>query len=136
MSFWLVKSEPDTWSWTQHVKKGADAWTGVRNHQAKTHLKAMQKGDLVFFYHSGDGREVVGVSEVVKEAYIDPTDKTNAFVCVDLKAVEPLKTPVTLAAIKADKKLAGMVLAKNARLSVQPVAADEWKAIRKMGGLK
>jgi predicted RNA-binding protein with PUA-like domain len=136
MSFWLVKSEPDTWSWAQHVKKGADAWTGVRNHQAKTHLKAMQKGDLVFFYHSGDGREVVGVSEVVKEAYIDPTDKTNAFVCVDLKAVEPLKTPVTLAAIKADKKLAGMVLAKNARLSVQPVAADEWKAIRKMGGLK
>jgi predicted RNA-binding protein with PUA-like domain len=136
MSFWLVKSEPDTWSWAQHVKKGADAWTGVRNHQAKTHLKAMQKGDLVFFYHSGDGREVVGVSEVVKEAYIDPTDKTNAFVCVELKAVEPLKTPVTLAAIKADKKLAGMVLAKNARLSVQPVAADEWKAIRKMGGLK
>jgi predicted RNA-binding protein with PUA-like domain len=136
MSFWLVKSEPDTWSWAQHIKKGADAWTGVRNHQAKTHLKAMQKGDLVFFYHSGDGREVVGVSEVVKEAYIDPTDKTNAFVCVDLKAVEPLKTPVTLAAIKADKKLAGMVLAKNARLSVQPVAADEWKAIRKMGGLK
>lgn len=136
MAYWLVKSEPGTWSWAQHVKKGADAWTGVRNHQAKAHLNAMKKGDKAFFYHSGEGKEVVGVSEVVKEAYPDPTDKTAAFVCVDLKAVEPLKAPVTLAAIKADKKLADMVLVKNSRLSVQPVAADEWKAIRKMGGLK
>jgi predicted RNA-binding protein with PUA-like domain len=96
----------------------------------------MKKGDRVFFYHSGGGKEVVGVSEVAKEAYIDPTDKTNAFVCVDLKSIEPLKMPVTLAAIKAEKALANMVLVKNSRLSVQPVNADEWKAIRKMGGLK
>lgn len=136
MAYWLIKSEPDTWSWDQHVKKGADAWTGVRNHQAKAHLKAMKKGDKAFFYHSGDGKQIVGVSEVVKEAYIDPTDKANAFYCVDFKAVEPLKTPVTLAAIKADKKFADMVLVNNSRLSVQPVTAAEWTAIRKMGGLK
>jgi predicted RNA-binding protein with PUA-like domain len=136
MSHWLVKSEPDTWSWDQHVKKGADAWTGVRNYQARTHLKAMKKSDLVFFYHSGDGKEIVGVSQVVKEAYPDPTDETGVFVCVDLKAVEPLKTPVTLATIKADKKFADMVLVHNSRLSVQPVTAAEWAAIRKMGGLK
>jgi predicted RNA-binding protein with PUA-like domain len=136
MSHWLVKSEPDTWSWDEHVKKGVDAWTGVRNHQAKAHLKNMKKGDLVFFYHSGEGKEIVGVSQVVKDAYADPTDKTGAFVCVDLKHVEPLKTPVTLAAIKADKKLADMVLVKNSRLSVQPVTAAEWSAIRKMGGMK
>jgi predicted RNA-binding protein with PUA-like domain len=136
MAHWLIKSEPDTWSWDQHVKKGADAWTGVRNHQAKAHLKAMKKGDKAFFYHSGEGKEIVGVTEVVKEAYFDPTDKTNAFYCVDFKAVEPFKTPVTLAAIKADKKFADMVLVNNSRLSVQPVTAAEWTAIRKMGGLK
>ena len=133
MAYWLVKSEPDTWSWDQHVKKGNDAWTGVRNFQARTHMKAMKKGDKVFFYHTGGEKAVVGVSEVVKEAYPDPTDKEGAFVCVDLKAVEPLKTPVTLAAIKADKKFADMVLVKAARLSVQPVTAAEWSAIRKMG---
>ncbi|MBC7769195.1 MAG: EVE domain-containing protein [Phycisphaerales bacterium] len=136
MAYWLVKSEPGTWSWEQHVKKGADAWTGVRNHQAKAHLNAMKTGDKVFFYHSNEGKAVVGVSEVVKEAYPDASDKTGAFVCVDLKAVEPLKTPVTLAAAKAEEKLAGMVLVNNSRLSVQPVTADEWKAVRRMGGLK
>jgi predicted RNA-binding protein with PUA-like domain len=136
MAYWLVKSEPTTWSWDQHVKKDADAWTGVRNHQAKAHLVAMKKGDKAFFYHSNEGKEIVGVSEVVKEAYPDASDKTGKFVCVDLKAVEPLKTPVTLAAIKAEEKLAKMVLVNNSRLSVQPVTADEWKAIRKMGGLK
>lgn len=136
MAYWLVKSEPDTWSWAQHVKKGADAWTGVRNHQAKAHLNAMKKGDKAFFYHSNEGKAVVGVTEVVKEAYPDASDKTGAFVCVDLKAIEPFKTPVTLAEIKANEKLANMVLVKNSRLSVQPVTADEWKMIRKMGGLK
>lgn len=136
MAYWLVKSEPDTWSWEQHVKKGADAWTGVRNHQAKVHLQNMKKADRVFFYHSNEGKEIVGVSEVVKEAYLDPTDKTNAFVCVDLKAVAPLKTPISLAAIKADKKLADMVLVKNSRLSVQPVTAAEWAHIAKLGGIK
>jgi predicted RNA-binding protein with PUA-like domain len=136
MAYWLVKSEPETWSWDQHVKKGNDAWTGVRNFQARTHLNAMKKGDKVFFYHTGDEKAVVGVSEVAKEAYADPTDKDGAFVAVDLKAIEPLKTPVTLAAIKADKAFKDMVLVKAARLSVQPVTADEWKAVRKMGGLK
>ncbi len=136
MAYWLVKSEPGVWSWDQHMKKGADAWTGVRNHQAKAHLNAMKKGDRAFFYHSGEGKAVVGVSEVVKEAYPDATDKTGAFVCVDLKAVEPVPQPVTLAAIKAEPKLAEMVLVKNSRLSVQPVTADEWKLVRKMGGLK
>jgi predicted RNA-binding protein with PUA-like domain len=136
MAYWLVKSEPDTWSWAQHVKKGADAWTGVRNFQARTHMNNMKKGDKVFFYHTGDEKAVVGVSEVVKEAYPDPTDKDGSFVCIDLKAIEPLKTPVTLAAIKADKRFADMVLVKAARLSVQPVTAAEWSAIRKMGGLK
>lgn len=135
MSHWLVKSEPATWSWDQHAKAKADAWTGVRNHQAKAHLKAMKKGDRVFFYHSGEEKAVVGVSEVVREAYPDATDKTGAFVCVDLKAVAPFKTPVTLAAIKAQKALADMVLVKNSRLSVQPVSAAEWKAIAKMGGV-
>ncbi|MEQ1810901.1 MAG: EVE domain-containing protein [Terricaulis sp.] len=136
MAYWLIKSEPDTWSWDQHVKKGADSWTGVRNHQAKVHLQNMKKGDKAFFYHSNEGKEIVGVSEVVKEAYIDPTDSKNAFFAVDFKAVEPLKTPVSLATLKADKHFADMVLVKNSRLSVQPVTADEWKAIRKMGGLK
>ena len=136
MAHWLIKSEPDTWSWEQHVKKGVDAWTGVRNHQAKAHLKAMKKGDRVFFYHSGEGKEIVGVSEVVKEAYVDATDKTGAFVCVDVKAVSPVKTPVTLAAIKAEKKLAEMVLVKNSRLSVQPVTDAEWALVSKMAGVK
>lgn len=136
MAYWLIKSEPDTWSWDQHVRKGADSWTGVRNHQAKVHLQTMKKGDKAFFYHSNEGKEIVGVSEVVKEAYIDPTDSKNAFFAVDFKAVEPLKTPVSLATLKADKHFANMVLVKNSRLSVQPVTADEWKAIRKMGGLK
>lgn len=136
MAYWLVKSEPETWSWDQHVKNGADAWTGVRNHQAKAHLKAMKAGDRVFFYHSGDSREVVGVSEVVREAYADPTDKSGGFFCVDLKAVEPAKQPVALAAIKAETLLADMVLVKNSRLSVQPVTAAEWKQVRKMAGLK
>ena len=136
MAYWLVKSEPDTWSWDDHVKKGVQGWEGVRNFQAAANMKKMQKGDRAFFYHTGGEKAVVGVSEVVKEAYPDPTDKEGAFVCVDLKAVEPLKTPVTLAAIKADKKFADMVLVKAARLSVQPVTAAEWSAIRKMGGLK
>jgi len=136
MAYWLIKSEPDAWSWDQHFKKGADSWTGVRNHQAKVHLQTMKKGDKAFFYHSNEGKEIVGVSEVVKEAYVDPTDKTNAFFAVDFKAVEPLKKPVKLATLKADKAFADMVLVKNSRLSVQPVTADEWKAIRKMGGLK
>ena len=134
MAHWLVKSEPGTWSWDAHVKAGKDAWTGVRNHQAKAHLKAMQPGDQVFFYHSGDDKAVVGVTGVVREAYPDKTDPTGAFVCVDLKAKAPLKQPVTLAAIKANPKLKDMVLVRNSRLSVQPVTAAEWAEVTRMAG--
>jgi len=136
MAYWLVKSEPDSWSWDSHVKAGADAWTGVRNHQAKAHLKAMKVGDQVLFYHSGEARSVVGVSEVAREAYGDPTDKSGAFVAVDLKAREPLKRAVSLAEIKAEPKLKEMVLVKNSRLSVQPVTPAEWALVLQMSGTK
>jgi predicted RNA-binding protein with PUA-like domain len=136
MAHWLVKSEPGTWSWDQHSKAGADAWTGVRNHQAKQHLMAMKPGDRVFYYHSGEDKAVVGISEVVKGAYPDPTDPSGAFVSVDLKAVQPLARPVSLAQIKADAALKDMVLVKNARLSVQPVTDAEWSAVCAMGGVK
>ena len=106
--YWLVKSEPSSWSWDQQVAKGAkgEAWTGVRNFTARQNLVNMKKGDKAFFYHSNEGKEIVGIAEVIKEAYPDPTDKTGKFVCVDIKADKPLPTPVTMAAIKADKKLA------------------------------
>jgi predicted RNA-binding protein with PUA-like domain len=134
MAYWLVKSEPETWSWDAHVKAGAaDAWTGVRNFQARAHLNAMQPGDKVFYYHSGDEKAVVGVSEVARAAYPDPTDPTGKFVAVDLKADRRLKRPVTLAEIKADPALAQMVLVKSSRLSVQPVRPDEWKRISEQG---
>ncbi|WP_395644988.1 EVE domain-containing protein [Terricaulis sp.] len=138
MAYWLVKSEAETWSWDQQVKKGAkgEPWTGVRNFQARNHLKAMKKGDLAFFYHSGDQKQIVGIAEVIKEAYPDATAKEGDWICVDIKADKALKTPVTLAAIKAEKKLADMVLVKNSRLSVQPVTAAEWTQICKMGGVK
>lgn len=137
MAYWLVKSEPDSWSWDQQVKAGAKGtpWTGVRNHTAKQNLQKMKKGDRAFFYHSNVGKEIVGIAEVIKEAYPDPTDKSGMFVCVDLKAVEPLKTPVTLDAVKKEKKLADMALIKLSRLSVQPVTAEEWKIVTKMGGV-
>ena len=136
MAHWLIKSEPGTWSWEQHAKAGADAWTGVRNHQAKPHLTAMTPGDLAFFYHSGEDKAVVGISEVVRAAYPDPTDVSGAFVCVDFKAVRPVPQPVTLARIKADGALEGMVLVKNSRLSVQPVSDAEWRAVCALGGVE
>jgi predicted RNA-binding protein with PUA-like domain len=135
MAYWLVKSEPGTWSWDQHAKAGADAWTGVRNFQAKAHLQAMKPGDRVLFYHSGDQKAVVGVSEVVRSAYPDPTDAGGAFVCVDLKAVEPVKRPVSLTEIKAEKALSNMVLVRNSRLSVQPVTPEEWALVGRMAGI-
>jgi predicted RNA-binding protein with PUA-like domain len=137
MAYWLLKTEPDSYSWDDQVKKGAkgDAWTGVRNFRAREHLKAMKKGDLAFFYHTGDEKQVVGIVEVIREGYPDPTDKEGVFTAVDLKAVKPLKQPVTLAAVKADKRLKDMVLAKQPRLSVQPVTAEEWKIVSGMGGL-
>jgi predicted RNA-binding protein with PUA-like domain len=137
MAYWLLKTEPDSYSWDDQVKKGAkgDAWTGVRNFRARQHLNAMKKGDLAFFYHTGDEKQVVGVVEVIREAYPDPTDKEGVFKAVDIKAVKPLKQPVTLAAVKADKRLKDMVLAKQPRLSVQPVTAEEWKIVSGMGGV-
>jgi len=135
MAYWLVKSEPETWGWDAHAKAGAaDAWTGVRNFQARAHLANMKKGDKVFYYHSGDEKAVVGVSEVAREAYPDPTDQTGRFLAVDLAADKPLKRPVTLAEIKADPAFKSMVLVKSSRLSVQPVAADEWKRISGLAG--
>ena len=138
MPYWLVKSEPGSWSWEQQVKSGAKgtAWTGVRNHVAKSNLKKMKKGDRAFFYHSGEGKDVVGVVEVIREAFPDPTDKTGAFVAVDVKAVAPVPKPVTLAAIKGEPRLASMALVKYSRLSVQPVSGEEWKLVCAMGGLK
>jgi predicted RNA-binding protein with PUA-like domain len=137
MAYWLLKTEPDSYSWDDQVKKGAkgDAWTGVRNFRARQHLTGMKKGDLAFFYHTGDEKQVVGIVEVIREAYPDPTDKDGVFKAVDIKAVKPLKAPVTLAAVKADKRLKDMVLAKQPRLSVQPVTAEEWKIVCAMGGV-
>jgi predicted RNA-binding protein with PUA-like domain len=138
MDYWLVKSEPDSWSWDQQVKSGkkGEAWTGVRNHTAKQNLEKMKKGDLAFFYHSNVGKEIVGIVEVVREAYPDPSAKAGEpWVVVDLAAREPLKTPVTLEAIKKEPKLKDMALVKLSRLSVQPVTAAEWKLVCKMGGV-
>ena len=135
---WLVKTEPETWSWDQQVKAGAkgEPWTGVRNFQARKHLQSMKKGDQVFFYHTGEEKQIVGVAEVIKEAYPDKTAKEGDWVCVDLKAVAPFKKPMTLADIRKDAKLKDMVLVNNARLSVQPVTDAEWKHIAALGGVK
>ena len=137
MNYWLVKSEPSTWSWDQQVARGAkgEAWTGVRNHAAKLNMMRMKKGDLAFFYHSNEGKEIVGIAEIIKEHYPDPTDASGKFVCGDIKAEKPLKSPVTLELLKHDRRFAKMALIKLSRLSVQPVTADEWKAICKLGGL-
>jgi predicted RNA-binding protein with PUA-like domain len=138
MNTWLVKSEPDSWSWDQQVKSGkkGEPWTGVRNHTAKQNLQKMKKGDLAFFYHSNVGKEIVGIVEVVRESYPDPKAKAGEpWVVVDLAAREPLKTPVTLEAIKKDPKLKDMALVKYSRLSVQPVTTAEWKLVCKMGGI-
>jgi predicted RNA-binding protein with PUA-like domain len=136
MNYWLVKSEPDSWSWDQQVKSGkkGEPWTGVRNHTAKQNLEKMKKGDLAFFYHSNVGKEIVGIVEVVRESYPDPK-VGEPWVVVDLAAREPLKKPVTLVAIKAEPKLKDMALVKYSRLSVQPVTAAEWKLVCKMGGV-
>ena len=133
-----MKSEPDSWSWQQQVKKGAkgEAWTGVRNHSAKLNLMKMKKGDRALFYHSNIGKEAVGIVEIIREAYPDPTAEPGSpWVVVDVKAIEPFPTPVTLAAVKAEPKLKNMALLKLSRLSVQPVTAEEWKTVCRMGGL-
>lgn len=137
MRYWLYKSEPSAWSWDEQVKAGAKGtgWTGVRNHLAKQQMMAMQKGDRGFFYHSNDGKEIVGIVEVVKTYEPDPTDETGKLGMVTVKAVQPLKKPVTLVDIKAEKKLAKMSLVTSARLSVQPVTDAEWAIICTMAGV-
>ena len=138
MNYWLVKSEPSVWSWDQQVAKGAkgEAWTGVRNFTARQNLVNMKKGDKAFFYHSNEGKEIVGVVEVIREAYPDPTAAPGEpWVVVDIKAVMPLKTPVPLATIKGEPRLADMALMKYSRLSVQPVTDAEWDLVCTMGGI-
>jgi len=139
MSYWLMKTEPGSWSWDQQKAKGAkgEAWSGVRNFQAKSNLMKMKKGDRAFFYHSGEDKAVVGVVDVIREHYPDPTAKKGEpWVAVDVKAGAAAAKPVTLQAIKAEPKLKNMVLVKNSRLSVQRVTAAEWEAVCKMGDLK
>ena len=137
-NYWLFKSEPSSWSWEQQVKAGAKGthWNGVRNHLAKQQMMAMKKGDLGFFYHSNEGKEIVGIVEVIREYYPDPTDATGKFVMVDVKALKPMPNAVTLAAVKAEPKLAKMSLVTSMRLSVQPVTDAEWKLVCKMAGVK
>lgn len=136
MAYWLVKSEPDAFSWDQQVANGTEPWTGVRNYQARNNLRAMRMGDLAFFYHSNEGKEIVGVVRVTREAYPDPTAESGDWSCVDMTAVGPLPRPVTLAAMKADPKLEGLPLLKASRLSVVPVTDAHWKHICKLGGFK
>jgi predicted RNA-binding protein with PUA-like domain len=137
MAHWLYKSEPDVWSWQQQVEAGAKGthWNGVRNHSAKLNLMAMKKGDRGFFYHSNEGKEIVGIVEVIREAYPDHTAEPGSpWVMVDIKAVKPLKRPVTLAQVKAEPRLAKMALVTSMRLSVQPVTDAEWAVVLEMGG--
>ena len=135
MSHWLLKSEPDAFSWDQQVANGVEPWTGVRSHQAKRNLLLMRNGDLAFFYHSNTGREIVGIVEVVREAYPDPTATDGGdWVSVDVRAVEPVPRAVTLAAIKADPAFASFALVRSSRLSVVPVTPSEWTMLRRMGG--
>jgi predicted RNA-binding protein with PUA-like domain len=138
MAYWLFKTEPETFSWEMQKKKGAkgEPWSGVRNYAAAKHMKAMKRGDLGFFYHTGDEKQIVGIVEVIAEYKPDPTDETGRFGLVDVKAIEDVPTPVTLAQVKADPKLKTMVLVREARLSVQPFTDSEWKHICKLGGVK
>ena len=137
MHYWLFKSEPGTWSWDDQVKDGAQGaeWDGVRNYQARNMMREMREGDLGFFYHSVNEKQVVGIVKVVKEAHPDSTDDTGKWECVDVAALLALINPVTLDQIKADPRLSDMVLVKNSRLSVQPVTRAEWEIVCEMGGL-
>lgn len=137
MAYWLMKSEPDAFSWDMLKSRGAkgEGWDGVRNFQARNNMRAMRIGDQGFFYHSNEGKEIVGILEVIALAHPDRTDDTGKWECVDVKAVTPMPKPVSLEAIKANPKLAKMVLVTNSRLSVQPVTADEWAEVCRMGGL-
>ncbi|MBB2200168.1 EVE domain-containing protein [Gluconacetobacter tumulisoli] len=133
MAYWLVKSEPDAFSWDEQVAHGVEPWTGVRNHQAKRNMMAMKCGDLAFFYHSNIGKEIVGVVEIVREAYSDPTAESGGWICVDVRTVGPMPRPVTLATIKADPALADLALVRQSRLSVVPVSDAHWAHLCRMG---
>ena len=132
MQYWLLKSEPNAWSWDQQVKEGPSMWDGVRNYQARNSLKKMKKNDLCFFYHSVSEKCIVGIVKVVKEYYPDPTDKTGKFVVVDVEALKKLKNPVSLSKIKDHKKLQEIALIKQSRLSVMPLKKTEWNIINKI----
>jgi predicted RNA-binding protein with PUA-like domain len=134
MAYWLIKSEPFKYSWDQFVADKVTFWDGVRNYGARNNLKAMKKGDLAFFYHSNEGLEIVGIAEVEKEFYQDPTTEDNAWVVVDFKPYKKLNKSVTLAEVKATQALANMALIRLGRLSVQPVLQDEWEIIMDMAG--
>jgi len=134
MAHWLVKSEPDAFSWSDQMARGVEPWTGVRNHAAKLNLKAMRVGDRAFFYHSSTGKEIVGVVEVARDAYPDPTAEGGDWVCVDMRAVGPLPRAVTLAEMKADPALEGLSLIRQSRLSVVPVSDAHWAHICRLGG--
>jgi predicted RNA-binding protein with PUA-like domain len=135
MAHWLMKSEPDVYGWDKLVKEGKGKWDGVRNATAARNLKAMKKGDRAFFYHSNIGKEIVGVMEIVREAYPDSTDDTGRWVMVDVKPIKPVKTPVTLAAVRTDNALKDMALVRYSRLSVQPVTLSEWTHICRLAGI-
>jgi len=132
MNYWLIKSEPNTWSWDDQVKEGVSMWDGVRNYQARNNLKKMKIKDLCFFYHSVKEKSIIGIVKVVKEYYPDPTDKTGRFVVVDVKPIKKLNHPVALYQIKEDKKLKNIALIKQSRLSVMPLSKTEWENILKI----
>lgn len=136
MKYWLLKTEPQSYSWEKLVKDKVTNWSGVRSPAGRANLMKMKKGDRAFFYHTGEERQVVGVCEVVKESYPDPSDETGKFVQVDVRAIAPVPHPVTLAAIKAEPKLAEMRLVREGRLSVSPVTTEEWHLVSKMAGAK
>ncbi|MBF9034968.1 EVE domain-containing protein [Rhodobacterales bacterium HKCCE2091] len=138
MNYWLFKSEPNTWSWDDQVARGeaGQEWDGVRNYQARNNMREMKVGDLGFFYHSLSEKAVVGIVEVIAESHPDSTTDDERWDCVDIRAVRPFANPVTLADVKADPRLADMVLANNTRLSVQPVSEAEWRVVCELGGVE
>jgi len=135
MAYWLIKSEPAKYGWDQFVKDKKTFWEGVRNYAARNNLRAMKKGDQLFYYHSNEGMEIVGIAEVIKEAYQDPTTADTNWVVVDIRPVKKLKKPVSLVQIKEDHRLANMALVKLSRLSVQPVTTDEWMTVLELAGM-
>jgi predicted RNA-binding protein with PUA-like domain len=137
MRYWLFKSEPSVWGWHDQVARGAkgEEWDGVRNYQARNFMRAMEKGDLGFFYHSQDEKAVVGVVEVIAKAHPESKTDDQRWECVDIRAIKPVKTPVTLKQIKSDPRLSEMVLVRNSRLSVQPVTAEEWEVVCGLAGI-